>query len=118
MYSPSYPILIQGDSGGPLVFRVRKSARNDTNIAVNTTESRVTVREGKTFLFDINDEIGDLLNTSDDYEDNYDYSNEVSNFHNIAKYFLDNQIILTFYKIFFRHVRCLKNYSTNQNAFG
>ena len=83
------------------MFRVRKSARNDTNIAVNTTESRVTVREGKTFLFDINDEIGDLLNTSDDYEDNYDYSNEVSNFHNIAKYFLDNQIILTFCKIFF-----------------
>ena len=74
------------------MFRVRKSARNDTNMAVNTTESRVTVREGKTFLFDINDEIGDLLNTSDDYEDNYDYSNEVSNFHNIAKYFLDNQI--------------------------
>ena len=60
------------------MFRVRKSARNDTNIAVNTTESRVTVREGKTFLFDINDEIGDLLNTSDDYEDNYDYTNEVS----------------------------------------
>ena len=57
---------------------MRKSARNDTNIAVNTTESRVTVREGKTFLFDINDEIGDLLNTSDDYEDNYDYTNEVS----------------------------------------
>ena len=76
------------------MFRVRKSARNDTNMAVNTTESRVTVREGKTFLFDINDEIGDLLNTSDDYEDNYDYSNEVSNFHNnIAKDFLDNQII-------------------------
>ena len=60
------------------MFRVRKSARNDTNTAVNTTESRVTVREGKTFLFDINDEIGDLLNTSDDYEDNYDYTNEVS----------------------------------------
>ena len=73
------------------MFRVRKSARNDTNIAVNTTESRVTVREGKTFLFDINDEIGDLLNTSDDYEDNYDYTNEVSKiiFITLQNIFLD-----------------------------
>ena len=73
------------------MFRVRKSARNDTNIAVNTTESRVTVREGKTFLFDINDEIGDLLNTSDDYEDNYDYTNEVSKiiFKTLQNIFLD-----------------------------
>ena len=46
--------------------------------AVNT-QARVTTRQrdAKTFLFDITKEFGGLFITEDDYEDNYDYSNEV-----------------------------------------
>ena len=45
-----------------------------------TTQARVTTRQrdAKTFLFDITKEFGGLFITEDDYEDNYDYSNEVS----------------------------------------
>ena len=69
----------QGDSGGPLVYRVVNRKTNTTRDSL-TTQARVTTRqrEAKTFLFDINQEIGDLFNVDDDYEDNYDYSNEVS----------------------------------------
>ena len=70
----------QGDSGGPLVYKlVNRRQSNTTRDSINTQARVVTrQREGKTFLFDINQEIGDLLTVDEDYEDNFDYSNEVS----------------------------------------
>ena len=70
----------QGDSGGPLVYKlVNRRQSNTTRDSINTQARVVTrQREGKTFLFDINQEIGDLLTVDEDYEDNFDYSNEVN----------------------------------------
>ena len=72
----------QGNSGGPLVYRVKSKAKNSTNDDNNQDDYEATVikaedeKEGRTFLFDINKEIGDIFEKNDYDTEDVDDSND------------------------------------------